>query len=188
MKTTFSIIVLALLAASVLADNAQPGDYIWTAKFKGDECDWSQAVSVVADQPTTACVETPCSAAGGFSSLVHCGPDFPAAKASPPGSLVVQFADQMCSGTALKKTWSNGGCFDLSKGIDVRSVSTTCNGNSYETTTYSITKDCSGAGVTTSMGTGCFSNTRYYCGLKASPASTLVASALIALVALALAL
>ena len=183
MKITLAIAIVALLVASVIADG--PPSYTWTAVFKGDKCDWSQASYVIAEQSIIACAEVSCSSAGGFSTMIHCGTDFPAAKASPSGSLIVTFTQGNCAGNAVSKVWSSdAGCNE--------GTSHTCAGNSVTTNTFS-NKDCTGTPTASvSYGTGCTSaggvSVGYYCGRDASPASTLVASALVAVVALVLAL
>ena len=110
---TIAILVLALLAAAVLADD--PPKYIWTARFKAPKCDWSQVTDVNAIIPIIGCVESACITVGDTSSLIHCGADLPDGKNSPPGSLIVTFTQANCAGNALTKNWRTSAC--LSAGL-----------------------------------------------------------------------
>ena len=115
----------------------------------------------------------------------------PQGTGSPAGNWVVTYSLDQCLGDPTRKSWH----------ADERCVATpgntseirTCVGNQIQKTTYDGYV-CGGAATTTlNFTTGCDTgggggSISYTCGLKASPASTLLASATVMVIALALAL
>ena len=196
---TFVVFLFALVAVCVLADDA-PQNFNWEITFSGPDCDWSNALRMTAVPiPTCGTGSNPCSNSdteqGKLSSLIFCGPDVPAGKDSPAGSWVVSYASGgNCQGTVSKKLWyADDRCVPTPE-QGASSEKRTCSGNQIQRAFYDGYV-CDGAAAHTSqLSLGCDSDgggktsASYSCGLKASPASTLVASSVFVVLALALAL
>ena len=162
----------------------------------GDDCDWSQAVSVVGNS-IALCGDNNATCTNGdtvygkVSTMTLCGPNMPQGKDSPVGNWVVTYSLDQCSGNPDYKSWhADGRCVAT---LDSTSEMRTCIDNQIHKSTYNGYV-CGGPATSFNFTTGCdetgggSGTTSYTCGLKASPASTLLVSTMLMVIALALAL